>query len=176
MTVTEAPAAAPAETAPEARSEPRGVVAVLGSGNHLTIGRLWLAGAALFLLLTVVAGVLLGVERITLDDLEILGNDGAAQFFSLYRVGITFLVVLPLFLGLATAIVPLQVGASTIAFPGRPRRRCGPGSPAASCSSSATASTVVPAAPTPTAWRCGSWPSASWSWPCCSARSASSRR
>jgi cytochrome c oxidase subunit 1 len=117
MTVTEAPPAAPAETAPEVPVEPRGVVAVLGTGSHLTIGRLWLAGAAVFLLLTVVAGVLLGIERITLDELEVLGNDGAAQFFSLYRVGITFLVVLPLFLGLATAVVPLQVGTPTVAFP-----------------------------------------------------------
>ena len=78
---------------------------------------MWIGASALFLLLTVVVGVLLGIERITVDELEVLGNDHVLQFFSLYRVGLTFLVVLPFFLGLATAIVPLQVGASSIAFP-----------------------------------------------------------
>jgi cytochrome c oxidase subunit 1 len=115
--VTEAPPSAPPEATQEPRPEARGLPAVLGSGDHKTIGRLWIGAAALFLLLTVVVGVLLGVEAITVDELEVLGNDHVLQFFSLYRVGLTFLVVLPFFLGLATAIVPLQVGASSIAFP-----------------------------------------------------------
>jgi heme/copper-type cytochrome/quinol oxidase subunit 1 len=117
MTVIEAPSSAPPEATQETRREPRGLPAVLGSGDHKTIGRLWIGASALFLLLTVVVGVLLGFERITVDELEVLGNDHVLQFFSLYRVGLTFLVVLPFFLGLATAIVPLQVGASSIAFP-----------------------------------------------------------
>lgn len=117
MTVIEAPPSAPSEATQESRREPRGIPAVIGSGDHKTIGRIWIGASALFLLLTVVVGVLLGIERITVDELEVLGNDNVLQFFSLYRVGLTFLVVLPFFLGLATAIVPLQVGASSIAFP-----------------------------------------------------------
>ena len=38
-----------------------------------------------------------------------------------------FLFAIPLFLGLATYLVPLQVGASTVAFPAPPRWRSGPG-------------------------------------------------
>ena len=117
MTVIEAPPSAPPEATQEPRREARGLPAVLGSGDHKTIGRVWIGASALFLLLTVVVGVLLGVERITVNDLEVLGSDHVLQFFSLYRVGLTFLVVIPFFLGLATAIVPLQVGASSIAFP-----------------------------------------------------------
>ncbi len=117
MTVIEAPPPAPPEAPQEPRRETRGLPAVLGSGDHKTIGRLWIGASALFLVLTVVVGVLLGIERLTVDELEVLGNDHVLQFFSLYRVGLTFLVVLPFFLGLATAIVPLQVGAASIAFP-----------------------------------------------------------
>src|SRR5215204_3444768 len=117
MTVTEAPPSAPTQTRPAAVRELRGLPAVLGTGEHLTVGRLWLAGAALFLLVTVVVGVLLGFEAMTLDKLEVLGRDHVLQAFSFYRYGIAFLVVMPLFLGLATAIVPLQVGAASIAFP-----------------------------------------------------------
>jgi hypothetical protein len=117
MTVTEAPPSAPSGTTADAPREARGLVAVLGSGDHKTTGRLWIGAAALFLLLTVVVGVLLGAERVTVDELEVLGNDHVLQFFSLYRVALTFLVVIPLFIGLATAVVPLQVGAPTLAFP-----------------------------------------------------------
>lgn len=117
MTVTEAPPTAPAETPAEPRPAPAGPVALIGSGDHKTIGRLWLAGAAVGLLLVVVVGKLLGLERVTVDELEILGAEAAPQLFSLYRVGIAFLVAMPLFLGLATVVVPLQVGAATIAFP-----------------------------------------------------------
>jgi cytochrome c oxidase subunit 1 len=117
MTVTEAPPSPSPAASPEPRREPRGLPAVLGSGDHKTVGRVWIGASILFLLLTAVVGALLGAERVTVDELEVLGNDHVLQLFSLYRVGITFLVVLPLFLGLATAVVPLQVGAPTIAFP-----------------------------------------------------------
>jgi cytochrome c oxidase subunit 1 len=124
MTVTETPSSSPPETTRDrdttdgaGRREVRGLAAVLGTGDHKTVGRVWIGASALFLLLTVVVGVLLSVERVTVDELDVLGNDHVLQFFSLYRVGFTFLVVLPLFIGLATVIVPLQVGASTLAFP-----------------------------------------------------------
>jgi heme/copper-type cytochrome/quinol oxidase subunit 1 len=117
MTVTEAPPSAPAETSSEAQPERRGPAALFGTGDHKTVGRLWIGASALFLLLVVVVGALLGFERVDLGSNEVLGNDHVLQFFSLYRFGLTFLVVVPLFIGLATAIVPLQVGASTLAFP-----------------------------------------------------------
>jgi cytochrome c oxidase subunit I len=117
MTVTEAASSTSAETAPVRQPELRGLPAVLGTGDHKTVGRLWLGAAALFLVVITVAGTLLGFEAVTVDKLEVLGNDHVLQVFSLYRIGITFLVVLPLFVGLATFVVPLQVGAPTLAFP-----------------------------------------------------------
>jgi heme/copper-type cytochrome/quinol oxidase subunit 1 len=115
MTVTEAPSSAPTETA--ATPQARGLNAVLGTGDHRTVGRLWMGLAGVFLVVTTVVNAMLGLERMTVDELEILGSDNVLQFFTLYRVGVTFLVVMPLFIGLATFVVPLQVGARTVAFP-----------------------------------------------------------
>ena len=117
MTVTEAPPSAPAESASEAPHELRGLPAVVGTGDHKTVGRLWMAASALFLLVVVVVGALLGIERVDLGSNEVLGSGHVLQFFSLYRFGLTFLVIAPFFLGLATAVVPLQVGAPSLAFP-----------------------------------------------------------
>ena len=117
MTVTEAPPSAPAEASLEAQRELSGLPALLGTGDHKTVGRLWIGTSALLLLLVVVVGALLGFERLDLASNEVLGSDHVLQFFSLYRFGLVFLVVLPLFLGLATTIVPLQVGAPSLAFP-----------------------------------------------------------
>ena len=39
------------------------------------------------------------------------------QFFTLYRVGLVFLFAVPLWIGLATCVVPLQIGARAVAFP-----------------------------------------------------------
>ena len=36
---------------------------------------------------------------------------------SLYRVGLTFVVLVPMLLGVAVAVVPLQLGARSLAFP-----------------------------------------------------------
>lgn len=117
MTVTEAPTPAPTQTAPAARRELHGLPAVLGTGDHKTIGRIWVGASALFLVTTVVVGVLVGFERVTLDEFEVVGSGNVLQLLSLHQVGLALLVVVPLFLGLATAVVPLQVGAASIAFP-----------------------------------------------------------
>ena len=39
------------------------------------------------------------------------------QLFALYRIGLTFGVLVPLLLGIAIAVVPLQLGARSLAFP-----------------------------------------------------------
>jgi heme/copper-type cytochrome/quinol oxidase subunit 1 len=122
MTVTEAPrdvhdavadVAADTEPAP-----PTGLAALVGSGDPRTVGKLFVGTSLLFLLVSGVAGLLVGLELIDLDRADdILGTDVFAQVATLHSVVGLFLVVLPLLLGLATAIVPLQVGASTVAFP-----------------------------------------------------------
>ena len=84
--------------------------------DHKRIGRLYLGGAALSFVGVAVVSVLLGVERIS-PTREWLDLGSLTQLFSLQRFGLTYLVLVPAMVGLAIAIVPLQVGARSLAFP-----------------------------------------------------------
>ncbi len=89
----------------------------LGSTDHKVIGRLYIGAAMGFGLLAAVAGLLASIERVSLADYDIFDENIALQIFSLHRIGLLYLLVIPLTIGLATVIVPLQVGAQTLAFP-----------------------------------------------------------
>lgn len=120
MTVTETrpeTTADEAEALPEPAPTSRGLPAVLGSGDHKVVGRLWIAFSFLFALVGLGTAVLLDAEGADLGSYSILGTDTFFQVFTLYRVVAVFLVVIPLFIGIATYVVPLQVGARSIALP-----------------------------------------------------------
>jgi len=93
-----------------------GVAAWATTTDHKRIGRLFIGCALLIAIAAAALGAVVGVERITATGYSILDKDSVTQIFSLYRVGISFGVMLPLLLGVAIAVVPLQVGAKTIAF------------------------------------------------------------
>jgi cytochrome c oxidase subunit I len=117
MTVTEsAPTAAP-EAAPVAVETRPGLAGPFGSGDHKVVGRLWIAASLLFLVLAGVAGAVLSIERV---DAELPGGvistDWFAQVFTFHSLAGGFLFLLPLTIGVATLVVPLQVGAPTLAF------------------------------------------------------------
>jgi len=99
-------------TPPSIVPTPRGLVGVLGTGDHKTIGRLYVGFSLLF---GVGALALLGYFGV--DAMATEHDTHAFLGFTLGQLGLVFLFLMPLFTGLATAIVPLQVGASTIAFP-----------------------------------------------------------
>ena len=61
-------------------------------------------------------GVLLGVERIDGDG-TLLDADALTSCSPAYRVGLVYGVVVPLLLGVAVSVVPLQLGARSLAFP-----------------------------------------------------------
>ncbi|MDJ0770297.1 MAG: cbb3-type cytochrome c oxidase subunit I [Ilumatobacter sp.] len=84
--------------------------------DHKRIGRLYLAMGLLVLTATAVLGAVLGFERAD-DGAVSLDADALLQTFQAYRVGLVFGAVIPLGLGLAIAIAPLQLGARSIAFP-----------------------------------------------------------
>jgi heme/copper-type cytochrome/quinol oxidase subunit 1 len=85
------------------------------STDHKKIGRLYAGMGMLALIGVAVIGALLGLER-TDDAGNILPADSLLQLFQLHRVGLVFLVAIPLTLGLAVAVVPLQVGSRALAF------------------------------------------------------------
>ena len=121
MAVTETPPEtvdAASATAPSApRPQPTGLAAVLGSGDHKVIGRLYIVAALLFGAPVLVLGLLFGAEGISTDGLDVFDGDIAFQLFTLMRVGTLFLLAFPLLIGVGMVVVPLQVGSRSIAFP-----------------------------------------------------------
>ncbi len=86
------------------------------STDHKRIGRLYVGVGLLVLTATAVLGALLGFERST-ESGALVDSDALLQMFQMYRVGLVFGAIIPLGLGLAIAIAPLQLGARQIAFP-----------------------------------------------------------
>ena len=119
MTVTEdAPAAAPASSEPTAPAPAAtGLAAILGTGDHKVVGRIWLVASLLQLVLAGAAAIWVSVLRIDAEQLAQDAPDFFAQAFTFRGIAGTFLFLLPITIGLATVVVPLQVGAATIAFP-----------------------------------------------------------
>ncbi len=96
-----------------------GLAAVAGwiaSTDHKRIGRLYLGVAALFFLASATVALLLGIERMS-PDREWLDVGSLTQLFSFQRFGFLYLVLVPVSIGVAIAIVPLQVGARSLVFP-----------------------------------------------------------
>ncbi len=92
-----------------------GLAAWVTTTDHKRIGRMY-AGLGLVVLVAVgVLGTLLGIERA--DDAALLESNALLQLIQAYRVGLVFGAIVPLGLGLAIAVAPLQVGARSIAFP-----------------------------------------------------------
>jgi cytochrome o ubiquinol oxidase subunit 1 len=87
----------------------------LGSSDHKTIGRFYIGFSLLFGVAAWVLVALSSVEDI--EDASLLPDDSVFQVFTLSRISLVLFFAIPLLLGLAIYLVPLQVGASTIAFP-----------------------------------------------------------
>jgi cytochrome c oxidase subunit 1 len=120
MTVTEHQAAATdtGSAAPAAPpSQPGGLAAVIGTTDHKTIGKLYLGFSAPLLLVALALSAVVDAEGLDASGFEILADNTFFQVFTLSRVALVFLGVLPAIVGLALHIVPLQVGAHSVAFP-----------------------------------------------------------
>ncbi|MBS1838850.1 MAG: cbb3-type cytochrome c oxidase subunit I, partial [Actinobacteria bacterium] len=101
-------------TVESARPTPGALERLLGSGDHVAIGRLYIGFALAFTTLSLTLLAATGLDLLT--DNGILGTR-TAQLAASARVGVLFLGVVPLLLGIAIAIVPLQLGSPAIAFP-----------------------------------------------------------
>ena len=114
--VADAPAApgAPSAALPP---QPVGAAAWLLTGDHKKVGRLFIGASLIYAIAGLVIAALLGIERIDSSGTQILKLNAVGQLFSLYALGMAFLFTIPLFLGIAICVVPLQVGARTLAFP-----------------------------------------------------------
>lgn len=89
---------------------------VLGTGDHKTVGRLFIGGG----LVGLIGGLVLSVVAVfyanNFDDLAADGIDYLPQIWSLSRDLALFGGLVPIMVGLAVYLVPLQVGAPSLAF------------------------------------------------------------
>lgn len=92
---------------------------MLGTGDHKMIGRLYIVTSVLFLFGTSVVGELVAANRIggPGHDKFLQGSNVFFETFTLHTVGAVFLGLVPLILGVALVVTPLQVGARRVAFP-----------------------------------------------------------
>lgn len=117
MTITEtAPATDSTGSEPPAEGEFGDLAAIVGTGDHARIGRQYLGGSLIGLVAALVVGLLLDIERASADDISLLDVDVLTQMVSAHRLGLVLLFAVPALLGIAMVIVPLQVGAPTLAF------------------------------------------------------------
>jgi cytochrome o ubiquinol oxidase subunit 1 len=88
------------------------------TADHKRIGRLFVGFGLLGLLGALVIGALAGVER-GLDPatFDIFKASTEGQVVALQRLLLVYGAVVPVLLGLAVAVVPLQLGARALAFP-----------------------------------------------------------
>jgi heme/copper-type cytochrome/quinol oxidase subunit 1 len=105
-------------TSPDAtaRAGTASIATWLTSADSKVIGRNMIVASFLALASTVVVGILLGAERIDGAG-SLFDADALPQLFIAFRVGLVYGALIPLLLGLAVAVVPLQVGARSLAFP-----------------------------------------------------------
>ncbi|MDQ6796615.1 MAG: cbb3-type cytochrome c oxidase subunit I, partial [Actinomycetota bacterium] len=114
MSVTDAPEMDHVEAPPAAEatvSEPWSP-----GTDHKVVGALFVVVAMLFL---VASGVLALVLRAQLagPDVGLVGETTYRQLFTLHGILGVFGFLAPVWVGLATAVVPLQIGATRLAFP-----------------------------------------------------------
>jgi heme/copper-type cytochrome/quinol oxidase subunit 1 len=88
---------------------------IIGSGDHKTLGRLYIGLALVFGLVAWVLQTLSAVDGI--EDADLIPEDTVFQIYTLGKLSLVFLAGVPLLIGLATYVVPLQVGSRTVAFP-----------------------------------------------------------
>jgi cytochrome c oxidase subunit I len=107
------PAAAPAIAVAGGR---RGVGAWLTTTDHKRIGTMYIATSLIFFLIAVIFAMLMRTQLIR-PDMTLLSPEAYNQVFSMHGTTMVFLFGMPILIGLANYLVPLQIGARDMAFP-----------------------------------------------------------
>jgi len=92
---------------------------ILSTGDHRVIGRLYIVFSLILSGLALIVGMLIGIEQADIDGgFGVFGQANELfQVFGLYRTTLILCGLVPFFLGLATAVIPNQIRASSVAFP-----------------------------------------------------------
>lgn len=99
-------------------SSPATLDGLIGSSDHKTIGRAWIALGLLVLVGGAAVTAVAGFEATSLSGYTVV--DDGEMFTQIWSMGRELLLlggIVPILIGLATYLVPLQIGAPAIAFP-----------------------------------------------------------
>jgi len=96
------------------RPAPGPLERLIGSGDHTSIGRLFIGFSLMLTVIALLTRAVVGVDAAT--DNGFLG-ERAGMLGTSSLVAVVLIGVVPLILGLAVSIVPLQVGSPSVAFP-----------------------------------------------------------
>jgi len=124
MAMTEtrpAPEAAPTEATPGAPAlvpppERPGLAGWFTTSDHKQLGRLYVLTALVLGVVATVIGTVVALEGLD-EGFDVVDADVYLQLLTLHREAAVWLFVVPLLLGLATFVVPIQVGSPDMAFP-----------------------------------------------------------
>lgn len=117
LTETRPDVALDQQLVPLPQPEPGGVAAYVGTGDHKKVGRLYIVTALVALAATAIGGAVVALEQTDQGSLDILDASSYFQALGLTGQSLVFLSLLPLLVGIAIYVVPLQVGSRSIAFP-----------------------------------------------------------
>ncbi|HEX2047901.1 MAG TPA: cbb3-type cytochrome c oxidase subunit I [Acidimicrobiales bacterium] len=84
--------------------------------DHKSIGSLFVVAALVFLVAGAVLALVMRAQLAT-PEADIVGDRTYRQLFTMHGTISVFLFLLPVWLGVGAAIVPLQVGAARVPFP-----------------------------------------------------------
>ncbi len=111
------PGGAAPEGAPViAHAEREGLGAWLTTTDHKKIGLMYIGTALVFFLIAVVFALLMRTQLIR-PEMGFLSPEAYNQIFSMHGTTMIFLFGMPMLIGLANYLVPLQIGARDMAFP-----------------------------------------------------------
>jgi len=96
------------------RAQPSGLERVLTTADHQTVGRLYVGFALAFLVIDLMVASLVNLQ--IASDGGVLDALVAARLDMNHLLGLALCGILPLALGLASVIVPKQIGSPTLSF------------------------------------------------------------
>jgi cytochrome c oxidase subunit I len=97
-------------------ARPRGFGAWLTTTDHKRIGILYIGSSLVFFVIAVSFAMLMKTQLIQ-PEMTFLSGEAYNQIFSMHGTTMVFLFAMPMLIGLANYLLPLQIGARDMAFP-----------------------------------------------------------
>src|SRR5579884_1094486 len=97
-------------------SSPEGLWRWIGTVDHKNIGILYIATSLVFFAIGGLEALMMRIQLMTPGE-QILDPQTYAEFFTMHGTTMVFLLGMPILIGVANYVVPLQIGARDMAFP-----------------------------------------------------------